>query len=363
MQGSPLRCPTLTELPPPPPGKTGWPWTQESPQLPGTMPDGSPWPRVSIVTPSYNQGQFIEETIRSVLLQGYPNMEYIIMDGGSNDSSVDVIHKYEPWLAYWVSEPDKGQADAINRGWRMATGNVIAYLNSDDTYCPEAIRTVVEHFLQYPDVGMVYGDSLIIDDKGVVLREHRLPDMSFDVVLRWLTPISQPAVFLRRETIAAMGMTNSDLEYAMDFDLWLRVGVEFKMKHISHLLANARSHPKAKTRADPMKSFDETILVVEGFFSRNLPAELSALKSGALGARYLNKAYFYYAAGEMASARAWTKKAFRLNPPAFLIWWGVVIFLKSLLGSRLTTWLRQAKHREFRDGLIKPGKLRENENS
>jgi len=107
---------------PSPPGKTGWPWTEETSRLPEKMSDGRPWPRISIVTPSYNQGQFIEETIRSVLLQGYPNLEYIVIDGGSSDGSVEILQEYEQWLAYWVSERDRGQADALNKGFRRASG-------------------------------------------------------------------------------------------------------------------------------------------------------------------------------------------------------------------------------------------------
>ena len=141
-----MRCPTLADLPAPPPGKTGWPWTAESPQLPDTMPDGRPWPRISIVTPSFNQGQFIEETIRSVLLQGYPNLEYLIIDGRSTDSAVEIIKKYEPWLRYWVSENDRGQAHAINKGLDRATGEIAAYLNSDDFYLQGALRHVGEVF-------------------------------------------------------------------------------------------------------------------------------------------------------------------------------------------------------------------------
>src|SRR5436309_815911 len=116
-----MSSPALNELPPPPSGKTGWPWTEETAQIAKNMPDGSPWQPISIVTSSFNQGGFIEETIRSILLQGYPNLEYIIIDGGSTDQSVDVIKKYQPWLAYWVSERDRGQADAINKGLERCT--------------------------------------------------------------------------------------------------------------------------------------------------------------------------------------------------------------------------------------------------
>lgn len=141
-----MRCPTLSELPPPPLGKTGWPWTEQTPPLPDLMPDGAEWPRISIVTPSYNQGEFIEETIRSVLLQGYPNLEYIIIDGGSTDNSVDVIKKYSSRLTYWVSERDEGQSDALNKGFNICSGEIGAYLNSDDIFMQSAISKVALYY-------------------------------------------------------------------------------------------------------------------------------------------------------------------------------------------------------------------------
>jgi glycosyltransferase involved in cell wall biosynthesis len=139
---------TLDNLPPPPVGKTGWPWTEGSQPLLEQIPDGSEFPRITIVTPSYNQGQFIEETIRSVLLQGYPNLEYIIIDGGSTDNSVEVIKQYAPWLSYWVSEPDQGQADALNKGFVLSTGKICAYLNSDDVLMLDTLHKVATIFKQ-----------------------------------------------------------------------------------------------------------------------------------------------------------------------------------------------------------------------
>jgi glycosyltransferase involved in cell wall biosynthesis len=165
-----MRCPTLGELFLPP-GKTGWPWTEESPQLSDTMPDGRPWPQVSVVTPSYNQEQFIEETIRSVLLQGYPNLEYIIIDGGSIDESVEIIRKYADWLAYWVSEPDRGQTDALNKGFARAHGEIVAWLNSDDTYEPGTLRRVAQEFGEDQARVVIYGNCNFVDENGSFLDD------------------------------------------------------------------------------------------------------------------------------------------------------------------------------------------------
>ena len=130
-----MRCPNLNDLPPPPPGKTGWPWTEKCPQSPDTMLDAHSWPRVSIVTPSYNQGQFIEDTLLSVKNQDYPSIEHIIVDGGSTDNTLEILQKYEgSYSMRWVSEPDRGQSDAVNKGFRMANGEIVGWLNSDDCY-------------------------------------------------------------------------------------------------------------------------------------------------------------------------------------------------------------------------------------
>src|SRR5713226_256092 len=173
-----MRCPTLIELSPPPPGKTGWPWTEESPQLPDTMPDGRPWPRISIVTPSYNQGQFIEETIRSVLLQGYPSAEYIVIDGGSRDASFKIIKRYEHYIDYWISEKDKGQSDALNRGFARATGEYLTWVNSDDILLPNALYLIAQSIRRAPDRKWLAGNLIWVDENSNVIHCSRLPKYS-----------------------------------------------------------------------------------------------------------------------------------------------------------------------------------------
>lgn len=248
-----MRCPRLEELPAPPPGRVGWPWTEASGAVGERIGDGRPWSRVSIVTPSYNQGQFIEETIRSVLLQGYPDLEYIIIDGGSTDGGVEVIKKYEPWLAYWASEPDRGQAHAINKGFQRATGEILAWLNSDDTYQPGALAAVAQTFEEHADVAVVFGECQFIDEKGAIIwAPPPTPGRRQLTLNDWITwwkeyPAGQPAIFLQSATLRMAGPLNEALDCAFDYDLWLRVAENHRFHPIPRIIANFRRHPAAKS--------------------------------------------------------------------------------------------------------------------
>ena len=242
-----MHCPKLNELPPPPPGKIGWPWTAESKQLPDLMPGGSPWPRVSIVTPSYNQGQFIEETIRSVLLQGYPDLEYIVIDGGSSDGSVDIIRKYEPWLAHWVSEPDRGQANAINKGFRACSGQIMAWLNSDDCFTQGAVQHIVAYLEANSAAKVVCGFRQTI----VAHRENRRynsvhlrPDRFS--LSRWCY-ISQETTFWRRSVWETVGELDETYQYALDYDFWQRMlTAQYQFHLLPRFIGLFRGHPESK---------------------------------------------------------------------------------------------------------------------
>jgi glycosyltransferase involved in cell wall biosynthesis len=247
-----MRCPSLEELPAPPEGKVGWPWTVESPQLPERQPSGEPWPKVSIVTPSYNQADFIEETIRSMLLQGYPNLEYIIIDGDSTDKSVEIIQKYEPWLSYWVSEPDRGQTHAVNKGFALCNGEILAWLNSDDTYEPGAITTVVQRMASDPSIDVIYGNVKITDEKGDLLAEVRsVPFNSQAFLYETVHIIAQSAVFWRRQLQIKVGDVNEDLHYAMDRELLIRFMEDgAKFTFLRQVLGTYRCHSGAKTSSN-----------------------------------------------------------------------------------------------------------------
>jgi len=202
-------------------------------------------PCVSIVTPSYNQGQFIEETILSVLNQDYPRIEYIVMDGGSTDNTLQILKKYAGRLK-WVSEKDQGQSDAINKGFQRATGDILAWLNSDDTYFPGAVKRAVEILYGDTDFKMIYGKTRYCDEGGKCLGEY--PTEPFDYKrLAVFNFICQPSTFFKREVFLEAGGLNTSLQFAMDYDFWLRTVGRFKVEYLPEYLSTFRLHGKSKT--------------------------------------------------------------------------------------------------------------------
>ena len=206
------------------------------------------YPKITVVTPSYNQGQFLEETIQSVLDQGYPNLEYIIMDGGSADNSVDIIRQYADRLAYWVSEPDRGQSHAINKGFQRATGDVLAWLCSDDLYLPETLHIVGRFFFEHPDVEVVYGDVVEIDEAGGILRAVRTPNFNRLALLARGISVPQPTTFFRRRVYEQVGGLDETLNWNMDYEYLLRMAFGgHKVRRIAQPLARFRLHSASKT--------------------------------------------------------------------------------------------------------------------
>jgi hypothetical protein len=221
-------------------------------------------PLVSIVTPSFNMGAYIEETIASVLAQDYPNLEYIVMDAGSTDGTLNVLKKYEGRLQY-VSQPDDGTADALNKGFAKSRGSMLAFLNADDTYQPGAISAAVGALSANPKVAMVYGEGVWVDERGEIIGHY--PTGSFDRQrLERECFICQPAAFFRREPFEAIGGMDPKLHYTFDYDLWIRMARQFELRKIDKLLAASRLHPASKTVGSPKPMVDENIGLLRRHF-------------------------------------------------------------------------------------------------
>ena len=236
---------TIKDLPPPPKGKIGFPWTEETPP----QYKSENLPKISIITPSFNQGQFIEETIRSVLLQNYPNLEYIIIDGGSTDNSVEIIKKYSNFIHYWVSEKDNGQADAINKGLKHATGDVFNWLNSDDFYLPNALITVGNAF-KNKELNVFCAQLFIQTKEGK--RSHFKGAFLEDTIEKTITSryFCQPPTFFRLSIVKELGGIESTMYFCMDLELWINYLAHFGHKGIEespNFLAVFRQHDAAKT--------------------------------------------------------------------------------------------------------------------
>lgn len=221
---------------------------------------------MTIVTPSFNQGRFIRATIESVLGQSYRSIEYLVIDGGSSDDTVAILESYGDRLT-WISEPDRGQTNAINKGWRRARGSIVAYLNSDDTYLPGAVEKAVDVLRAHPDAGAVYGEGYHVDEAGGVIA--RYPTEPFDLArLPHTCFICQPTVFLRRDVVEGLGYLDESLRYCMDYDLWIRLAQRSRFAYVPEYLATTRLHADAKTLAQRGPVHEEILRTVHLHFGR-----------------------------------------------------------------------------------------------
>ena len=214
-------------------------------------------PLVSIITPSYNQVQFLEKTIESVLAQDYPNLEYIIVDGDSTDGSKELIQSYEKEITAWISEPDQGQSEAINKGFELAKGEIFAWLNSDDLYYPWAIEQAVDYLLKTPEVGMVYGDTDIIDDNGQVIGMFNAQQTNYQRLMRGGVYIPQPAAFWYSDLYRKVGALDTSYYFAMDYDLWVRFAKNAEIRYIPQLWSSFRIHGHGKTMVSDDRCWPE----------------------------------------------------------------------------------------------------------
>lgn len=272
-------------------------------------------PLVSIITPSLNQGQFIAETINSVLNQSYPYIEYLVVDGGSTDETLGILRSYGDRLR-WVSEPDRGQSSAINKGWQQTKGEIIAWLNSDDIYLPDAISYIVDFLQTHPPIDAIYGDGDYINPQGRFIRLYPTRPFSYvELVRETFDFIPQPTVFLRRRVLETVGFLDETLNYVMDFDYWLRLGLTHRIEYLPQKLATMRLHPKAKSIHSTAHSEREILRIYQKLFSQQgLPLEIRSIEPQAMSNAFYRAACSYFWEGDLRTAREYALRAWRYRP-------------------------------------------------
>ncbi|MEW6085638.1 MAG: glycosyltransferase family 2 protein [Chloroflexota bacterium] len=270
---------------------------------------------VSIITPSFNQARYLERTIRSVLEQDYPRIEYIVVDGASADGSVEIVKKYADKLAWWVSESDSGQADAVNKGLARAKGEILAWLNSDDYYLPGAVSAAVKVFAEHPDVLLVYGNMLAVDDNDKPFNALNYRQLTLQDLLCFQI-IGQPAVFFRRSALEKAGVLDSTFHFLLDHHLWIRIAQHGKILHVNQTWAAARYHAEAKNRAQAAEFGREAFRILDWAKSQpGLGEAIRPVERRARASAHRVDARYLLDAGQSVSAlKAWTR-AFIIHPP------------------------------------------------
>ncbi len=220
-------------------------------------------PRVSIIMPSFNQGHFLEAAIQSVLAQSYPNIEFILVDGGSKDESLEIIKKYQQHFAWWVSEKDKGHADALNKGFSHATGEILAWLNSDDVYFPNAVAEAVAILQQQPEVGMVYADADLIDNSGAQIGRFAARQTDYRRMLRGSVHIPQATTFFRRGLWQQVGPLDLSLFFSFDYDLWVKIAKVSQVLYVPRRWAQFRIHGDGKTIVNDDRCYPDMLRVLQ----------------------------------------------------------------------------------------------------
>ena len=283
-------------------------------------------PLVSIITPSYNQASFLEQTICSVLGQDYPNVEYMVVDGGSDDGSLEIIKRYANRLTWWVSEKDHGQAEAINKGFSRANGEYIAWINSDDFYQPGAIRAAVDELQSHPDAGMVFGDVRVVDKNEKILNHLHYGNWGLQEFMTFHI-IGQPAVFLRRSVLEKTGFLDETYHFMLDHQLWLRVGLQASIRYVPQLWAGAHYHEDCKNLAQASEFGKEAFRIVEWMHEISAFAELMPCLAPYVkaGAERINAFYLLDAKEYQKSFRSYWH-GFLLAPEIILPEWYRMVF-------------------------------------
>lgn len=317
-------------------------------------------PLVSIITPSYNQADFLEQTIQSVLLQDYASLEYILVDGASSDNSLEIIHRYSDRLTWWLSEPDRGQAEAINKGLKRARGEIVAWLNSDDIYLPGAVAGAVAALEADPTLGMVYSDAITIDERGRPL--NRLTFGNWGLTdLSAFRIICQPAVFMRRTVLEKAGFLDPDYHFMLDHELWLRLARLAPIQHISQIWAAARHHPGAKNVKQASGFSLETQRILEWILSQpdlassktesEANSEVTLVRAKRrfdqrkiLAGAYRLQARYYLDGGQPAPALRYYARALVTSPGYALKHWHRMLYAASVVTFSLLGAGRMADH-------------------